>query len=266
MRVWLSGIGLSAAGIPDWEAARAIVRGERRFEKTEYNYRAPGILSGAERRRCPASVKLALDVAEQARTMSGVDRASLAAVFGSMTGDGPIIVRSLNTLAKDPQFLSPTDFHNSVHNAAVGYWAIATGSRHGATSLTAAENSFAAALLKAAMQALSGEAPVLLCVYEVPFPTPLDIHTSIREPFGGALILHGSQPGNGMACLDIELEDGLADPTEPVKEFWSGMFDANPAARIIPLAEKLAVLEEVNESVVNVGSVGASMLSVRIAQ
>jgi hypothetical protein len=266
MRVWLSGIGVSAAGVPDWDSARAMIAGEQEFEASEYSYRAPELLSGAERRRCPASVKLALDVAEQARAMAGVEGADLAGVFASMTGDGPIVTRSLATLADDPHYLSPTDFHNSVHNAAVGYWAIATGSLHSATSLTAAEESFAAALLKAAMQALSGNVPVMLCAYEVPFLAPLDVKAGIPVPFGAALVLHGEPPVSSLASLDIVLEEVETAPSRPLREFWSGVFDTNPAARVIPIAEQIALMGAGEKAVVNVGAVGSSKLTVTLAR
>lgn len=266
MRVWLSGIGISAAGVPDWEAARSIICGEREFEAAEYSYRAPELLSGAERRRCPASVKLALDVAEQARVMAGVEGAEMAGVFASMTGDGPIVTRSLATLADNPHYLSPTDFHNSVHNAAVGYWAIATGSYHSATSLTAAEESFAAALLKAAMQVLSGNAPVMLCAYEVPFTAPLDVKAGIPVPFGAALVLQNEPSAASPARLDIAFDEGTTTPSRPLREFWSGLFDTNPAARVIPLAEQVALMERGEERVVRVGSVGSSMLTVTLTR
>ena len=266
MRVWLSGIGISAAGIPDWDSARAIITGDREFEAADYRYRAPEILGGAERRRCPASVKLALDVAEQARIMAGIEGAGLAGVFASMTGDGPIVTRSLGTLADDPHYLSPTDFHNSVHNAAVGYWAIATGSRHGATSLSAAEESFAAALLKAAMQALSGDVPVMLCAYEVPFPAPLGVKAGIPAPFGAALVLHGQQSAASLLSLDIALVDGETNPSRPLRDFWSGLFDTNPAARVIPIAEQVALLGPDEKVVVGIGRVGSSLLTATLTR
>jgi len=265
MQVWISGIGISAPGIPDWESAAAIIRDERPFEAAEYRYRDPQGLSGAERRRCPASVKLALDVAEQARTMSGRNGSELAAVFGSMTGDGPIIVRSLTTLADDPHFLSPTDFHNSVHNAAVGYWAIATGSQQGATSLTAAENSFPIALMKAAMQALSEDTPVLMCVYDVPFPPPLDTQVAVSAPFGSALVLHGHRPANALASLELSLGETVAQVTRPAKSFWLDHYESCPAARIIPMAERLAAMRAGDEAIVRIGDVGSSMLTARLA-
>lgn len=266
MKVWVSGIGISTAGVPDWETARALIAGEGEFEESEYRYRPPEMLHGAERRRAPASVKLALDVAEQARAMSGVEGADMAAVFGSMTGDGPIVVRSMITLADDPHYLSPTDFHNSVHNAAVGYWAIATGSRHGSTSVTAAEESFPAALLKAAMQAVSGRTPVLLCVYEVPFPPPLYAQLPIPSPFGGALVLHGEMPDNNLACLELGLFDGGAAPDEPASRFWKRTFDLIPSARIIPLLERLALLKPGEQDEITVGAVGSVGLAVKISR
>jgi hypothetical protein len=266
MRIWLSGIGISAAGVPDWDSARGIIVGERKFEPAEYSYRAPELLSGAERRRSPASVKLALDVAEQARAMANIPGADMAGVFASMTGDGPIITRSMVTLGDDPHYLSPTDFHNSVHNAAVGYWAIATGSRHGATSLTAAEDSFAAALLKGAMQALSGAIPVLLCVYDVPFETPLDVQVGVPVPFGTALVLHGKSPGASLASLDLALQEGETMPSRPQRDFWSELFVTNPAARVIPIAEKIALMARGDKAVINVGAVGLSMLTVTLTR
>jgi len=266
MRIWVSGIGISTAGVPDWEAARALIAGERAYEEAEYRYRAPEMLSGAERRRSPASVKLALDVAEQARAMSGIEGAELAAVFASMTGDGPIVARSLATLADNPHYMSPTDFHNSVHNAAVGYWAIAAGSRHGSTSLTAAEETFPAALLKAAMQAVSGAAPVLLCIYEVPFPSPLDVQLPIPSPFGGAMVLHGAEPPDAIAMLELSLQEGASAPDSPVNGFWTDKFDCIPSARIIPLVERIALLKSGLKSELRVGAVGSASLAVTVSR
>ncbi len=58
--------------------------------------------------------------------------------------------------------MSPTQFHNSVHNAAAGYWSIAHGSRQPATCLGAHDWTWAAALLKAVAEVAATGAPVLL--------------------------------------------------------------------------------------------------------
>ena len=48
--------------------------------------------------------------------------------------------------------ISPTRFHNSVHNAAAGYWGIATGATAAANALCAYDASFGAGLLEALTQ------------------------------------------------------------------------------------------------------------------
>ena len=76
-------------------------------------------------------------------------------------------------LATDGREVSPTRFHNSVHNAPSGYWAVATGSREPSTSLCAYDASFAAGLLEAAAQATVDDRPVTLVAYDLPYPEPL---------------------------------------------------------------------------------------------
>src|SRR5690606_42059827 len=53
------------------------------------------------------------------------------------------------TLASDPRSISRTRFHNSVHNAAAGYWTIGAGCTAAATAVSAGPASFAQGLLEA---------------------------------------------------------------------------------------------------------------------
>ena len=64
---------------------------------------------------------------------SGRDPATLPSVFTSAHGDLAVNDYMSSTLATQPTAISPTRFHNSVHNAAAGYWTIATGC-HAASS------------------------------------------------------------------------------------------------------------------------------------
>ena len=64
---------------------------------------------------------------------SGRDPATLPSVFTSAHGDLAVNDYMCATLATQPTAISPTRFHNSVHNAAAGYWTIATGC-HAASS------------------------------------------------------------------------------------------------------------------------------------
>jgi hypothetical protein len=58
--------------------------------------------------------------------------------------------------------LSPTRFHHSVHNAASGYWAIASHSQGRQHRAVGGAHSFAAGLLEAACQCAADGQPVLL--------------------------------------------------------------------------------------------------------
>ena len=55
------------------------------------------------------------------------DAATLATVFSASGADGHNCHALCEQLATDDRQLSPTRFHNSVHNAAAGYWSVATG-------------------------------------------------------------------------------------------------------------------------------------------
>lgn len=279
MRVYLSGIGVAAPGIADWTRARAAIAGGRAGDSTQDIFPPPVSLAGAERRRSPRSVRLALHVAEQARAMSGLDGKEIAAVFGSNTADSAVTVRTLETLTDDAPYVSPTDFHNSVHNAAVGYWAIGAGSRQPATSISAGDDTFAASLLKAAMQTLDGGRPVLLCVYDIPFPEPLREKLPMSGPFGAAFIFEAGRGERTIAEISLEitgakaplameganaLEDADTPPARPVGAHWRALFEGNPAARCIPLLERLAGAG--GEGPLVVGAIGGSALGVRLSQ
>ena len=89
-------------------------------------------------------------VGMEAVAHAGRDPAGVATVFTSSSGDPDTIHQILETLASDQRELSPTRFHNSVHNAPAGYWSIATQSREPSTSLSHDDESFQAGLLEAA--------------------------------------------------------------------------------------------------------------------
>ena len=125
----------------------------------------PMLLPPNERRRAPDTVALALAVAQAACTNAGRDPALLPTVFASTYGDMAITDYMCGTLARAPTMLSPTRFHNSVHNAAAGYWSIATGCRQPYCALGAGAYTFAAGLFAAALQACADETDVLLVAY-----------------------------------------------------------------------------------------------------
>ena len=93
------------------------------------------------------------------------------------------------TLAAQPALISPIKFHNSVHNAAAGYWTIGTGCLAASTAVTAFEHSFAAGLLEALTQCVADARPVLLVAFDVQSVGPLATVTTSAGLLAAALVL-----------------------------------------------------------------------------
>ena len=163
----------------------------------------PDILPPNERRRAPDTVAVALQVAQAACVNAGRDAAQLPMIFASTYGDLAITDYMCGTLAQAPTTLSPTRFHNSVHNAAAGYWSIATGCRRPYCALGAGQYTFAAGLFAAALQVCADQTDVLYVAYDIDARGPLAHVATSHGMLGVALVLTAttgnatSHPGAG---------------------------------------------------------------------
>ncbi|HZX71916.1 MAG TPA: beta-ketoacyl synthase chain length factor [Rhodanobacter sp.] len=237
LRVWVEGIGLWSPHLGDFAALRQVLAGERPAPPPKRP--AATTLSPNERRRAPDSVLLAVEVAGQAVAMSKRDASILPCVFSSSHGDQPITDYMCATLAQAPAELSPIRFHNSVHNAPVGYWTIATGCLAPSIAVAAQRASFGAGLLEAASQVLTGQRPVLLVCSDTAGSGPLGEVTHCSESFAVALVLAPAAGSSSVATLDLRLLAGHADNPlpEPLVEWRRG----NPSATSLAL---LALLNQ----------------------
>ena len=111
----------------DWPSSQAVLGGSQPYQPRKTVLPPPALLPAAERRRSGAIVKLTLATGLEAIAAAGLDAASLPSVFSASGGDGENCHAICEMLASDDRQISPTRFHNSVHNAAAGYWSIATG-------------------------------------------------------------------------------------------------------------------------------------------
>ena len=238
LRIYLDGIGLCGPGMNSWQSSVAALAGAAPVILTQTVLPAAQALPPAERRRVGVPIKLSMAVGFEAVRHAGADAANLAVVFSSTGGDCDNCHAILETLASDDRKLSPTRFHNSVHNAPSGYWGIATGSRAPSTSLCALDATFGAALLEAATQALASGEPCLLLAYDTAYPDPLYALRPIPFPFGVAMLLRPQPGAASLACLDISLtEETLSVCADPVLE---SLRSSVPAARSLPLLQLLA--------------------------
>lgn len=230
------GVGVWGPGLEGWAASRAILAGDAPYVARDTPPPPPAILPPTERRRAGPVVRLALAVAQEAAVASGLAPGSLRSVFGSSNGDGVVVGGILDALAggaAGERVVSPTQFHNSVHNAAAGYWSIAHGSRQPATCLGAHDWTWAASLLKAMVEVAATKEAVLLCCYDHPLPPPLDVLRPTGAAFGVGLVL--APAGSGRA-LSVALEAGPVPPPDAVLPGLEG----NAAARALPLLRALA--------------------------
>ncbi len=230
-RIWVEGVGLWSPQLADFAALRAVLDGK--VPKSSPARPPATMLPSNERRRAPESVLLAVEAASQAVSMSNRDAATLACVFASSHGDQPITDYMCATLAQTPTELSPTRFHNSVHNAPVGYWTIASGCHAPSTAVAAQRASFGAGLLEAASQVLAEQRAVLLVCSDTAGSGPLREVTGCEQAFGCALVLAPATSSSSMATLDLQLLDDHADT--PLPEPLSGWRRGNPSATSLAL-------------------------------
>ncbi len=169
----VAGVAVWSSRLPSWTLARDVIRGNASILDAPVPRPQPALLPPTERRRIPDSVAIALEVAARACEGLAVDRAQMPQVFASMHGGTPIGDYMCSTLASMPSMISPTKFHNSVHNAAAGYWSIGVGSHAPYTSISAAQYTFAAGLLEAVLQSVCERGPVLYVAFDVEATGPL---------------------------------------------------------------------------------------------
>jgi hypothetical protein len=235
-------LGLLGPGLADWSAACAVLTGEVPHVAARALLPPPEVLPPAERRRAGRVIKLALAVGAQALAHASlhpaVDVRALPTVFTSSGGDGDNCHEICLALASNDRRISPTRFHNSVHNAAAGYWGIAYGCTEASTSLCAGDASFGAGLLEALAQLACGAPAVLLLAYDADYPQPLHAKRPIEDAFGVALLLTPPGTGTGLAQLQLSLSGAPAATMDDAG--LESLRASVPAARSLPLLERLA--------------------------
>ena len=174
MRVGILGVGLLSAGLDGWANGREVLAGTCPFSPSSLPDPDAALLPANERRRSSDSVRWALQVAQEAIVQSGLDSRTVATVFASSGGEMGVLDKLCRALATTERVISPTLFHQSVHNTAAGYWGIATSCQQSSTALSCYDDSCAAGLLEVVTYATIEECPILFVVYDLPAPEPLN--------------------------------------------------------------------------------------------
>ncbi len=262
MRVFVEAVGLVGPGLADWASSRAVLGSTAPYVPAETNLPRLEVLPAAERRRTGMPVKLSLAAGLDALAASSRPAPSVATVFTSSGGDGQVLHEICETLASAERQVSPTRFHNSVHNAPAGYWSLATQSREPSTSLCAHDGSFAAGLVETAAQLVAGQEAVLLISIDLPYPEPMHARRPILGVLGIGLLLARGRSPQASACLDIEIAEETLPPTACADPQLERLRAGNPTGRALPL---LAALAAGRDAFVALDYVARQTLRVRVA-
>lgn len=239
-RAFIDGIALWSPRLPGWETASAILRGEALPPTEPARRPAPSLLPPTERRRAPDTVAVSMEVAARACEAAGADPARTATVFASTHGDLAISDYMCETLASTPTLTSPTRFHNSVHNAAAGYWTIATGCYEPSTALSAFVHTFGEGLLEALVQVEAGGRPVLYVAYDIEARGPMATMAPSRGLLAVALVLSPRRGPATQATLSWRVGSGRIPQPTTASPGNLALVEGNAMAPCLPFIEVFA--------------------------
>lgn len=228
MHVFVEAVGVLAPGFKDWDSARPVLAGEQPYLAAPLELATPACLPPAERRRSSANVRLAIAAAEQAMSRTALAPQDMAMVFSSSEASGVITHQLCEALAGSRE-VSPTQFHNSVHNAPSGYYSIAMNAKRAASSVCRGKWSFAVGLLNAAAQTLADQVPVLYVCHDSPMPPPLCDVMPVLEATAIALVLTPAATPRSMADWNITLNPGAGEVPWP--DWLPPVWHANASAQ-----------------------------------
>ena len=158
---------------------------------------------------------------------AGLDRAQVTMIYGSVYGEIRTTIDLLEALLDPLGPLSPTKFHNSVHNTAGGYVSIAAQNRGGNAAITAGRSTLAMGLLECAGLVAAGQGPALLVIAEESLPEPLAAGR-VYGPLAAAFALDAPGSG-GMSLRTCRLCQADQSPVDPAAEIPEGLAQ-NPCA------------------------------------
>jgi hypothetical protein len=189
----------------------------------------------ALRRRTSQATQLAFSAATRACAHAHRSPGELPAVFATVGGEIQVTDRLCIELAKSDGVISPTAFHNSVHNTAAGYWTIVHHCRRAACALAAGRETFAMALLETWCQLACQGGELLLVCYDEQWPSYLAPPLG-DTAFASALVLGAGAVCGALAHIGASRAAGCVNmPAE-----WAEFVESTPAAAAIPLLDAVA--------------------------
>jgi len=224
---YVRGLGLWT---PGYASARAWCR-----DDADPSIEAPDValLAGPLRRRSTGLTRMAVEVLQQATAEAGCDVAAVPSVWATSNGEHTTAIRILSMMLRDEGKLSPTHFHNSIHNTASGYASIATGNCAPSGTLTGGAELVASSFLEAMCHLEASADDVVVVLADEPLLPPFD-RAGGTSPLALAFCL-SSLPEGASAILSGLRRDAVA----PVKRH--DRFGRLYVAAALPLLERIVL-------------------------
>lgn len=202
---YVTGVGLWT---PGHASAESWCRGE--FDPS---VEAPpvALLSGPLRRRATGLTRIAVEVFHQATSRAGCDRDTIPSVWATSNGEHTTAIKILGMMRRGEGKLSPTHFHNSVHNTAGGYASIALGNHSPSTTITGGVEVVASSFLEAACHLEAAAEDVVVVLADEPLQSPFDCSEGAAL-LALAFCLSSRSEGAGAVLTDFR-----RDTVAPVK-------------------------------------------------
>jgi len=198
LRAQLRGVGLWTPAHPSLDAWVEAGMPDRWATPASPARPPAALLHSRLRRRTSTLTRAAVTAIEAAVATSGGDLGRARFVLVSSFGEIQTTVTLLSQLAEPGGPVSPTKFHNSVHNTATGYLSIATGNHSEATALAGGPHSLDIGLLEVLAGFAEGDEEALLVFAEERLPPPFT-RDDAEQTFAVALHLASSSSSSSSA-------------------------------------------------------------------
>ena len=246
MKCRIAGIGAYGTGFRNWAQLSDLLTGKSVVEADMDANPRPEIIPANERRRAPLIVRLAVESSWQAAQQAQMDPASLSCVFVSGLGDTELGDYCCRELAKSSPQLSPTKFHNSVHNAPAGYWTISTGCMKAASTIAGFQRSVGLTLLEALTQCAVDKEPLLVTFVDTPVALVQRDMLINDLSFAFSMVLLPDDALENSVGLRASItpnsdESTQSQVTHELPQALQVLYHKNPSAHVLILARQLAL-------------------------
>jgi hypothetical protein len=191
------------------------------------------LLSGPLRRRATGLTRVAVEVLHQATCTAGRDVATLPIVWATAHGEHTTAIKILGMMRSGEGKLSPTHFHNSVHNTASGYASIALGNCSPSTTVTGGVELVASTFLEAICHLETAAEDVVVVLADEPLQPPFN-YSDGAAPLALAFCLSSRSEGASAVLCDFR-----RDAVAPVKH--CDRFGSLYVEGALPLLERIVL-------------------------